>query len=206
MANIKNIPFISLINNDGRRKNGIGKRYSDNWNKCFDRPVTSEEEVRAGDTGSIGIGYWVLKPLDTLLSGKTDSDKKKTLIAENPIVGVGALTRDDHYEASHFGEPVGEKSLESVVKFYNISESPNGTYFAIKRGTTGIWLAKKSSGYYHAPPSFRASAPLISYHQNSPNYFEHRFRFEIIRPLTNDEALLRHHVQLIIYKDIEVPA
>ena len=205
MSTIKKIPCISLINNDGDRKDGIGKRWRENWSKCIDRPVNSEADVRVGDTGSIGIGYWVLKPLDILLRGKTEKEKKKILIAENPTVGKDSLGHEECYEASHFGEIVSPQSLNSVTKFFNFTESPNGSCFVIKRGTKGLWLAKKSSGYYHAPPSFRASGPLISYHQNSPNYFEHRFRFEIIRLLTDEEALLPHHCQLIFYKSIQIP-
>ena len=220
---MKNIPFISLINNDGvRLKDGIGKRWRENWSKCFDRRITSEEDVCAGDKGSIGIGFWVTKRLDILLfQAKTDKEKLKILIDENPINLDEYLSKaktdeeklkiliDAHHnprDISTIGKPVSKYSLKMLVEFYNFAEG-NEVYFAIKRGAKGLWLAKKTSKYFHAPQEFRAEGiPLYSEYQKKIDYFEHRFCFEIIRNLTEDEASLLGCRTVIRYKTITVPA
>ena len=207
---MKKIPFIALINNDGPRKNKIGKRWRENWNKCFDRPIVSEEDVVAGDKGSIGIGYWICSNLEVLLAGaRTDEEKLTALMATPPLQPDQMWPGEETWEYStgpDSSKPRGKQSLRSAVDFYNFAQGDE-VFFAIKRGTTGLWLAKKTSRYYHAPPSFRAGGcPLSSEHQKKPQYFEHRFCFEIVRKLTAEEALLPHHLQLIIQKTISVPA
>jgi hypothetical protein len=187
---MKKIPFIALRNNDG-------KGWRENWNKCFDRPIVSEEDVVAGDKGSIGIGYFISTSLEVLLAGARTEKDKFTVLKATPS---SLLEHPGPYSNR------GPKSLKSVVDFYNFAQGDE-VFFAIKRGTKGLWLAKKTSRYYHAPPSSRAGGcPLYSEHQNNPQYFEHRFCFEIVRKLTAEEALLPHHLQLIIQKTISVPA
>ena len=192
---MKRIPFISLLNNDGGgAKKGMigvgvgGKRWREEWASRFDRNVLTEADVRAGDTGSIGIGYWLKNPLDILLNGKTEDEKLTTLIAEKATGGDGILK--PLIEEKTRGQLVPKGSLESALEFYNFAQSKE-VFFAIKRGTTGLWLAKKTSGYFCA--------------EEGKFGYKHRFRFEIIRRLTAEEQP-NHHVQLIVYKTISVPA
>ena len=194
------------MNNDGVRKDGIGKRWRENWSKCFDRQISSESEVCAGDKGSIGIGFWIPTNLDVLLFlAKTDKEKQKILMDTHPIIGA-AGSGGNCTDPSMMNKPVSKESLNMVVKFYNFAES-NDIYFAIKRGTKGLWLAKKTSKYFHAPPENRAGGvPLSSEYQKTPEYFEHRFRFEIIRPLSAEEVDLPGCRTTIRYKTITVPA
>jgi hypothetical protein len=192
---MKRIPFISLLNNDGGgAKKGMigvgvgGKRWREEWASRFDRNVLTEEDVRAGDKGSIGIGYWLKNPLDILLNGKTEDEKLTTLIAEKATVGDGSP--QPLIEEKTRGQLVGKLSLESALEFYNFAQGKE-VFFAIKRGTTGLWLAKKTSGYFCD--------------EEGKFGYKHRFRFEIIRRLTAEEQP-NHHVQLIVYKTISVPA
>jgi hypothetical protein len=202
---MKNIPFISLMNNDGTRRDGIGRRWRENWSKCFNRRITSEEDVCAGDKGSIGIGYWIPTNLDRLIfPAKTDEEKLRILIDTHPIVGYSG-SGGNPTDLSTIGKPVSKKSLNQVVDFYNFAQG-NEIYFAIKRGTKGLWLAKKTSKYYHAPQEFRAEGiPLYSEYQKTSDYFEHRFCFEIVRNLTKDEASLPGCRPTIRYKTIAIP-
>ena len=191
---MKKIPFISLMNNDGGgAKKGMigvgvgGKRWREEWASRFERNVLTEADVRAGDTGSIGIGYWLKNPLDILLNGKTEDEKLAILIAEKATVGDGCPQR--LIEEKTRGQLVAKKSLESALEFYNFAQGKE-VFFAIKRGTTGLWLAKKTSGYFCEDGKFG---------------YKHRFRFEIIRRLTAEEQP-KHQPVLIVYNTISVPA
>ena len=169
------LPFVSLINTELWKKH---------WHKCFDRNVATETDVHVGDTGSIGIGYGVSASLDGLIEGKTEEEAIAALAAAGAIAASGASLT-----------PHGIRS--TILFFYNLSKSADGTLFGIKRGTKAMWVAEKTSGYVHAPPAERAAGPLFSEHQREANFFEHRFGFRIVAVVCEAEKKMGHHVQLV---------
>ncbi len=200
----QNLDFISLINNDGRRKDGIGQRWRDNWMKCFDREgMKSEAEVRVGDTGSVGIGYWINQGLDTLIT-EDDEESVRKILATKPTVGSLLNSERKKVENSVWpgcsekpGNNVGKQSIKSVVQFYRLSQMPNGTRFGLKRGTKAMWVVEKIGGYYYAPRVENESSAVISKWQRTENYFAHRFSFRVIAIVPEVQSKMHHHLELI---------
>lgn len=169
------LPFLSLINVELWKKN---------WHKCFDRAVETEADVRAGDSGSIGIGYGVSSSLTGLIEGKTEEEAIAALAAAGAISSSGATL-------------TARGIRDTILFFHNLSKSADGTLFGIKKGTKAMWVAEKTSGYFHAPPAERAAGPLVSEWQHETNFFEHRFGFRIVAVVREDEQKMVHHVQLV---------
>jgi hypothetical protein len=161
------LQFISLIRSGPHWKKG--------WKHCFDRKdILTESCVKVGDSGSIGIGYWIDESLDARLEGCTNSAERV-----QKIININAINQDT-------GETIGERAIKmGIVPFYELSHKPNGTLFGIKWGTTGMWVAKKTGDYYYVPRT------------PGKAYYCHRFNFEIVYILTEAEGKFRHHLDLI---------
>ena len=161
------LQFISLIRSGSHWKKG--------WKHCFDRKdILNESSVKVGDTGSIGIGYWIDQSLSTCLEGCTNSAERV-----QKIININAINQDT-------GETIGEKAIKmGIIPFYELSQKPNGTLFGIKKGIKGMWVAKKTSDYYYIPRT------------PGKAYYSHRFNFEILYLLKGTEGNFRHHLDLI---------
>lgn len=185
-SELRDIPFISLM--DADRK----KWY--NWSKCIDQPVSKVEDVQVGYTGSIGAAYSVKENLDQLFEGCPDLvSRERKLLSTPRYLSNGKLMR---WQSAH-----------PLAEFYGFSKQDEQPYFVPKNGMRGLWLCKKTSGYYHAPPAERATEPLVSEHQRTSGYYEHRFSFVVVRRLTDEEANLDKgfNMSLIKKKKIVVP-
>lgn len=180
---LKKIPCISLIDANP-------KVWKPNWFKCFDRPVKDIKDVKIGDTGSIGAAYNVYDNLEVLFEGCPDAKTREKKLLSTPRV-------------LHSGKKMTWSSARPLAEFYTFSQEGQ-VYFIVKQGATGLWLCKKTSNYYHAPPADRATESLVSDHQKSSGYYEHRFSFVVTRFLTPEEANLDrgYNARLIVMQNI----
>jgi len=165
-SELREIPFISLIDAD--------RKVWPNWTKCFDRKVSRIDDVKVGDTGSIGLAYSVRDNLNSLFSDCPNFNDRV-----EKLMSLGVICWN--------GKPLTRRAAKFMVQFYAFSEGSD-EFFSAKKGTTGLWLCKKTSGYYHAPPAWRATEPLSSEYQRTSDYYEHRFSFVVVRSLTDEEA------------------
>lgn len=172
------LSFVSLINRELWKKN---------WHKCFNRAMASDSEVAVGDEGSIGIGYGIRTSLSELIDGKTEAE------AIAAVSAAGAVSAQVHGRTALTARGI----KDSILAFYELASAPDGTLFGIKQGTKARWVAEKTTGYFHAPPAERAEAPLVSVHQNEPNFFEHRFSFRIVAVVDEAERQMVHHLTTI---------
>jgi len=151
------------------------------FSSCFEESVRSLNDVKPGTKGSIGVCYGIIHPLNELLQGTTSSKERVERI----------MASEPHHDCNAALPLVGKKGIqEGAVPFYELATG-GPVYFGIKRGTKGLWLAKKTGDYF-----FSAETPI----------YKHRFPFEIVRNLTDEEAKMPHHLSLIYKKTIEVPA
>jgi hypothetical protein len=173
---MRTIPFISLC--------GVSE-FKEEFPKCFDTPVSKVDDVKPGHKGSLGICYSIQESLEPILNG-CDTEQGIANIKEKKYIYPASSDRA--------GKPLDIISIKNgIVPFYEFTTHDN-PYFAIKKGATGLWLAKRTSGY--------------SYNPNIR--YPHRFSFEIVRPLTEDEADLEMapgNAQFLVRrKAIEVPS
>jgi hypothetical protein len=204
------LPFISLISNNGPRTNGVGQTWKDGWYKCFDREtLKSEEDVRVGDTGSVGIGYWVHYPLNLLITADDETSVAK-ILATKPTAGNyhdphgKKIAAQYSFQCDEVNVPVGKRSIKAVVKFYRISQQPNGTLFGLKRGTKALWIVEKTGDYYFAPWVGESDIALFSKWQRTENYFNHRFPFRVVKVIPLTERNMVHHFELIKNHEVTV--
>jgi hypothetical protein len=173
----REIPCISLQNSG--LWNGNSKFLS--WRSNFDYPMTTEADVKPGSFGSIGIDYDMGESLaKTFKDSPSHEDKINAMLAKT--TGSGGFTR---------------VTAKVNVNFYEFAQQDKQPYFVIKKGLTGLWLAKKTSGHYWIDPETPGR-----------RIFQNRFRFEIVRNLTADEADMNFGSRLatIKYKNINIPA
>jgi len=171
------IPCISLQNS------GLwnGDKQFLGWKSNFDSPMTTEADVKAGSTGSIGIDYDMDESLaKTFKDCASYEDKINAMLAKT--TESGGFTR---------------VTAKVNVDFYDFAEQNKQLYFVIKKGLTGLWLAKKISGHYWVDPK-----------GDGRRVFQNRFRFEIVRTLVGDETDMNFGSRMatIKYKKISIPA
>jgi len=175
---MREIPCISL-----------GESGSQAWKKnmlsSFQDSVSEISDVKPGMKGSIGICYGITESLAPILDNLGLEDGVARVKAKKFAYTCGARA----------GKPLHSLSIKyGVVPFYQFASQTENPYFVIKKGTKGLWLAKKTSAY--------------SYESGRTDY-RHRFSFEIIRSLTEEEGNLEDipgNSQVVVrYKTIAVP-
>lgn len=165
------IPFVSLVDVPMWKKH---------FAKSFEQPVSKESDVKPGFKGNLSVGYHIYQSLDPVLS--ESSDMVQSVIDLNVIYPEG--------------KPLGKKSIkDAVVPFFELSKQKGDVYFGIKKGTKGLWLAKKTGDYHYQAETTN----------DYDGAYKHRFSFEIVRSLTEEEGKLPHHLDLIKYKTVAVP-
>ena len=174
----RRIPVISLCGTD---------EWKVELPKCFDQPVSKTDDVKTGFTGSIGECYGITESWESVLGGATSTEDRISVIKEKNYVYPEGSPRA--------GKPVHLNSMKyGIVPFYEFSQQVENPYFAIKKGGTAYWLAKKTSGYSFTPG----------------RRYPHRISFEIVRRLTEEEGNLAtvpgNVQQTVRYKTLTVPA
>jgi len=171
------IPCMSLQNSEIWNGN---KEFLD-WRSNFDSPMKTQADVKPGSTGSIGIDYAMDESLSkTFKDSPSHEDKINAMLAKT--TEAGGFTR---------------MTAKVNVNFYEFAEQDKQLYFVIKKGLTGLWLAKKTSGHYWVDPKTPGR-----------RLFQNRFRFEIVRNLIGDETDMSFGSRMatIKYKNISIPA
>ena len=174
---MRQIPVISLCG-------------ADEWKaelpKCFHQPVSKIDDVKTGFTGSMGECYGITESWDAVLGSATTTAQRISIIK-----GKKYTYAEGHGDRS--GKPLHLNSIKNgIVPFYEFSQQED-PYFAIKKGGTAYWLAKKTSGYSFTPGC----------------RYPHRISFEIVRRLTEEEGDLKSvpgiPQQTVRYKTLAVP-
>ena len=171
------IPCMSLQNSEiwNGNKEFLG------WKSNFDSPMTTETDVKPGSTGSIGIDYAMDESLaKTFKDCPSHEDKINAMLKKT--TETGGFTR---------------MTAKVNVNFYEFAEQDKQLYFVIKKGLTGLWLAKKTSGHYWVDPKTPGR-----------RLFQNRFRFQIVRTLVGDETDMSFGSRMatIKYKNISISA
>jgi hypothetical protein len=154
---LKTILVIALIKSADWKKR---------WAGHFDSPHRTESDVKPGDTGRLGIGYYLRAPLAKIIPSSGDAIK--------------ALM--DHKLASECKDAkLSKPQAKTCLDFYNFAQQEDQLYFAIKHGVTGVWLARKTSKISWRSEDEERQNP-------EDQAYENRFSFVIVRNLEGDET------------------
>lgn len=129
---------------------------ADEWDECF---LPSAQFDTNGNLvrGSLGVSYDIKQNLGNLFYETCKGDEKRFAI-----------------EIHNRYPNLSTRQINLIVKFLKFAEG-NETMFAIKRGTTVQYIARRI-GHYRYDPS---------------NHYSHRISYEIVRSATAEEKNIR---------------
>lgn len=151
------------------------------FNRLFRHQVTEWGADGAPLKGTVGVTWAVNCDLRVLLAGCET--------AEARTMKIGSLLRPASGEDWWTGlqqvrvDELTPRGPEMLNTFWEFCAQPNGTLFIIKKGTVGLWVAKKTSSYQFLPGSQETKEKGL---------FQHRVGFEVVRPCIGSEREIPH--------------